>query len=287
MTALDDARDLVRKYAFKESLAKFGQEDAGYIDEKARGWYWDGDRSRMFYEMNADTLATSLHAFIAIDGTSIKDERKAPLGISKMKGLPHLPKSMKWPKGTFFLAQIALDDVKKFDVEDLLPKSGILYFFMAEGDCKVLHFDGKSSELEVREYPEEKPENAEYYLDELLEASARIKFSPQYIFYAGGGDAYDYSPSASIIPKDLRAKLDAALTGFSLSKRDRSTRLFGRPQYWQGEDEDSRAKSKPKPPKNALLFHDEFGDGSIHIWVDRKAAAKRDYAKCWISYSGT
>ncbi len=286
MNALERARNIVTQYKFKD-LSKFGEDDAGFIDEKARGWYWDGDRSRMFYAMDAETLARSLHPILEIDETKIQDERKAKLGISKYKGLPHLPKSMKFPKGSYFVAQIACADVAKHDVESLFPKTGLLYFFMGPGDeCHVVHWDGDPKELEVREYPQDKPQDAEYYLDGFLSSSARLTFSPRYVFYAGGGDVYDYSPSAKLIPKDLRKSLDAALPGFSLTERDSSLRLFGRPHYWQGEDEETR-KTKPKPPKYALLLQDEFGEGTIHFWVDRKAAAKGDYSKCWMTYSGT
>jgi len=283
MNQLEKAREIVRAYAFKD-LAEFGEKE-GFIDEDARGWYWDGDRSRMFFEMDADTLAHAMHTYVEVEGAEISDEKKLKLGTSKLCGLPHLPKSMKWPEGHYFLAQLALADVKPFDAEDLLPDRGMLYFFFAGAeDCSVIHVEDASS-LELRDYPDDKPENAEYYLEKFLERACRVTPKGKYIFYAGG-DAYDYKKSAALVTKDLRAKLDKALPGFSLSNWDADTRLFGRPHFWQGEDEEIR-KGKPKPSKNALLFEDEFGEGHVHFWIERKHAAKRDYSKCWLTYSGT
>ena len=64
------------------------------------------------------------------------------LGDSKFGGKPHLPKDFVWPYFTgtnfdnetksrplAFLAQINLQDAKKFDKDNVLPSEGMLYFF--------------------------------------------------------------------------------------------------------------------------------------------------------------
>ena len=50
-----------------------------------------------------------------------------------MGGLPDLPLSVSWPetggKPLGFLGQLNLSETKPFDKDDLLPASGLLYFF--------------------------------------------------------------------------------------------------------------------------------------------------------------
>lgn len=69
-------------------------------------------------------------------------DKKVKLGESKFGGKPHLPKDFVWPYFTgtnfdnetknrplAFLAQINLQDAKKFDKDNVLPSEGMLYFF--------------------------------------------------------------------------------------------------------------------------------------------------------------
>ena len=52
---------------------------------------------------------------------------------SKIGGKPYLPKDFVWPYyqelPLSFLAQINLEEVKSLDKDNLLPSTGILYFF--------------------------------------------------------------------------------------------------------------------------------------------------------------
>ncbi|MBQ8513705.1 MAG: DUF1963 domain-containing protein [Clostridia bacterium] len=90
-----------------------------------------------FFEMLpaiAKTAVTVDHA---------KPEGEIALGQSKIGGKPHLPADFEWPtyhgmgilddeKATrplSFMAQINLADVKPYDAENVLPESGMLYFF--------------------------------------------------------------------------------------------------------------------------------------------------------------
>lgn len=72
--------------------------------------------------------------------------------MSRMGGDPDLPASLPWPRvngdSLTFVAQVLVDDVKPLDGEGLLPKTGLLSFFVqldAEapdygGQCFVAHF---------------------------------------------------------------------------------------------------------------------------------------------------
>jgi uncharacterized protein YwqG len=63
-----------------------------------------------------------------------------PLGASKFGGAPDVPEDFVWPtwneKPLGFLAQINLEEVAPFDVENQLPKSGLLsfFYFLSNGD---------------------------------------------------------------------------------------------------------------------------------------------------------
>ena len=81
-------------------------------------------------------------------------------GLSKFGGTPDLPKEIDWP--TFegepmaFLSQINLEQLSDYDIESVLPKSGILYFFSTDlSDYPPKHkvLFSKSSEVHKVEFP--------------------------------------------------------------------------------------------------------------------------------------
>jgi uncharacterized protein YwqG len=127
------------------------------------------------------------------------DEDEIEIGTSKVGGKPDLPNSFGWvtetneevevekkflfiskkskrlvTKPLSFIAQINLQEVAKLDNEDLLPKSGILYFFYsAEQEAwgfdikdrnkfKVLYYNGDLSNLQRKDFPEGLGEDAKY-----------------------------------------------------------------------------------------------------------------------------
>jgi uncharacterized protein YwqG len=74
-------------------------------------------------------------------------------GASRFGGEPDLPVGTPWPIGPGydgdeamdFIAQVDLADVARRDVDKLLPKTGLLAFFVSRdySDCKVIHADGE------------------------------------------------------------------------------------------------------------------------------------------------
>lgn len=99
-------------------------------------------------------------------------------GDSKYGGTPDLPATMSWPmykeKPMVFFGQINLSQTRDLDKENLLPKSGILYFFtyfdapeseygaeylfqMEKDRYKVLFFDGDTKNIEKTQFPEGLP----------------------------------------------------------------------------------------------------------------------------------
>jgi len=108
------------------------------------------------------------------------------LGTSRVGGLPDLPVGVRWPrfadahrpktnKGAVdrpfsFLMQINLAEVSRFDLEQLLPKSGFLYFFLSwisqdpteEEKSQVLFVPDPGTALRPTEAPVDLPEDQLY-----------------------------------------------------------------------------------------------------------------------------
>ncbi|RYG75475.1 DUF1963 domain-containing protein [bacterium] len=62
-------------------------------------------------------------------------EEAISVGASKFGGVPDVPEGFEWPQWNEiplgFLAQLNLDEIAPFDTENLLPKSGLLSFFIS------------------------------------------------------------------------------------------------------------------------------------------------------------
>ena len=65
--------------------------------------------------------------------TQTKNDDDIAVGVSKFGGQPDLPDSLVWPSNKngalSFVAQINFAEASKFDIDSLLPKSGMLYLF--------------------------------------------------------------------------------------------------------------------------------------------------------------
>jgi len=65
--------------------------------------------------------------------TTCVDESSLRIGVSKLGGLPDLPAGTVWPEWNglpqSFLAQIHLDEVHSYDMQQILPRRGMLWFF--------------------------------------------------------------------------------------------------------------------------------------------------------------
>lgn len=91
-----------------------------------------------------------------------KTKQNIEIGESKFGGSPHLPTNIEWPKISSdkhysFLLQLNLSRIKIFDSGNLLPETGILYFFFDSDSwdrCKVI-FRGNSNELKISNIPDD------------------------------------------------------------------------------------------------------------------------------------
>ncbi len=133
-----------------------------------------------------DSLAEYLQSILrhAVLLKRKKSAKEPPLGSSKIGGVPHLPEGFAWPyyegetydgvctnRPLSFIAQIDLAAVSSFDRENMLPKSGYLYFFYdmvsqkwgfdpADAGCaRVYYFDVSADQLHETIPPEELEED--------------------------------------------------------------------------------------------------------------------------------
>jgi uncharacterized protein YwqG len=116
-------------------------------------------------EIMAD-MRPSIHLTLRYD----VEEADIPVGASKMGGSPDVPADFEWPTWNdqylSFIAQIRLSDAKPFDLEGLLPETGILYFFyenfqflesnswsQASGPYKTIYVSDETIPLQQMTHP--------------------------------------------------------------------------------------------------------------------------------------
>lgn len=127
------------------------------------------------------------------------DENSIAIGQTKIGGKPDLPPEISWitetnhvettkrkflffknkiqetvTKPLSFIAQINLSETAPFDKENLLPKTGLLYFFYSaeqeawgfdysdKNKFKIIYWDGDFSELKRIDFPNDLPKHACY-----------------------------------------------------------------------------------------------------------------------------
>ncbi|MDF2695717.1 MAG: hypothetical protein K0S65_4100, partial [Labilithrix sp.] len=84
----------------------------------------------------------------------------------------------------------------------------------------------------------------------------------------------------------LQKELQSLLGGAEMITWNPDSHIFGRPQFWQGEDEEDEPRKRKASPK-VLLLQTVLEDASIHLWIDRKALKKGDLKKISETASGT
>ena len=214
-------------------------------------------------EDNWDELKYDLHYYLDYSANSIEDEGRVPLGKSKIWGLPHLPDHIELLPEEFFVAQLNCAEIKPYDILDILPEKGILYFFMADpGDVRYAYFNGSVDLLKARQYSE--PENLPYQLEELMEWSETMDFENngfivlrKLLFEEILGNTFE--ELATKLKKELGEKVkiqdsfDQAGLPFSF--------VFGEPLFWQDETfYDENPSYKP-------LLCVEYAEGNINFFL--------------------
>ena len=99
--------------------------------------------------------------------TTTKEDNDIDVGLSKIGGKPDLPNNFNWPKRDnellTFCAQYNLEEIKAFDVANVLPSSGIIYVFiyidkewpgfLSQKNSYKLIFHEKTNDLVRTDFP--------------------------------------------------------------------------------------------------------------------------------------
>jgi uncharacterized protein YwqG len=235
------------------------------------------------------------------------------LGASKLGGLPDLPDEIEWP--TFnnlplgFIGQINLSEASPFDLEEELPKSGMLYFFYDgqaqswgydpkdRGSSRVLFYDGTTSALKPRKTPDGLPAESDF-----LSQAVQLEAVP-------------ILPGWESIWIDRLAltemERDAYISVLDELKPQAPLHwLLGHPDQVQGDmqlecqlvtngiycgdttgyQDPRRAVLEKAATEWRLLLQVDSDDhsmtwgdvGHIFFWIRRQDLAKRDFSKCWL-----
>ncbi len=118
---------------------------------------------------DVNKMISLIEPYIAID-----DGGKDGTGCSKFGGMPDLPLAYEWPeyngKPMIFYGQLNLSEVPDCEIDNILPKTGILYFFSffknpesefgaeydflkSKAEYKVLFYDGDLDKISNRQFP--------------------------------------------------------------------------------------------------------------------------------------
>ncbi len=85
------------------------------------------------FSERADEIMAQVRPSIHLSPRYAVEDADIPIGASKMGGSPDVPDGFEFPtwndRCLSFIAQIRLADAKPYDLEGLLPPSGMLYFF--------------------------------------------------------------------------------------------------------------------------------------------------------------
>ncbi|MFD2907413.1 YwqG family protein [Flavobacterium ardleyense] len=257
-------------------------------------------------------------------------ENKIDIGQSKIGGKPDLPLNQKWftetnieiiqekklfflnkksekeiTKSLSFLAQINLSEIKNYDTENLLPQSGMLYFFYSSAQSawgfdfkdinkfKVFFYDEDLNNLRRNEFPENLEEDGKF-------KSCELKFESEISLPSCDSEIYE-----RLKEEEMDLIFEEILNEETVNK------LLGHPDIIQNEMElecelvtngiycgDASGYNNPKAKeleKNAkdwqLLFQIDtneeaemmWGDcGRIYFWIKKEDLKNKNFENCWM-----
>ena len=172
------------------------------------------------------------------------NEDEFEMGESKIGGCPHLNEDFIWPtfneKPLAFLGQINLEEINDYDSQNLLPSSGILYFFN-EGGMEVWGFDPKDKggfkviyeknieNLKLTSLPKELE-------DWLIFSPCKLKFKEEKTYDTDPYAIYSKLEAEGIVDKEsFDEELSNIIEEFYGDNLGLNTQLFGYPYLIQGD----------------------------------------------------
>ncbi len=276
---------------------------------------------------------------------TIVDETQLSLGASKIGGLPDLPMGQAWPEvktilsgwesGVLdtafsgrqvyfpfgFIAQFNLAEIAPYDTEQVLPQSGMLYFFLDYAHIfdaeqpdpyrwKVMYYEGDLSALQRMSPPPTLPKDERYRARAL--AFSRELCLPYYFPYEPDTiERLGLTEGEELTEDEYHAywKLQEQLAGNNSQHNLPIHRLLGHAEPIQGDvqleshldhlrangvpvdDPDAEAIKAAAADWRLLLQIDTdddddsliWGDcGRIYYWIQQQALQWREFDKVWL-----
>jgi hypothetical protein len=265
MSRIDDARALLRG----AGLPAIDIDEDTYFDV-ARGI------TRYIQRVDTDVLVASLTTFVELE--------RGGQGRSQRGDVPLLPTDWTMPDGwddlSVFL-QIDLGELAAVDPEARLPPAGMMTVFQDDEDQEIgIHLAAPDAALVARD-------DVPWY--EYENGPERLRLVPRFTCLVNGG-ASDYRWIHRVLPNPVRVDLERIL-GCRMAEWVSYDRLFGRPIYWQGEDEHHDgdpppAQTHPDGPQ-LLLLQQELDDVAVNYWGHAGALKRGDFAGVWCTHSTT
>jgi uncharacterized protein YwqG len=256
---------------------------------------------------HAETLERLLKPAIRI--WHAPSETPAPIGVSKLGGDPDLPPDFIWPEwnGTplGFLAQLRLDELAPYDIENLLPPRGMLYFFYEaeaqpwgiyledEGGWRVFHYTGQVSDLVRTPPPDNIPEYSQF-------REIPIRFELRYMLPFDGEELESLAPDLELSEEEWETYVELANHLAKVEEDQPKHWLLG---YHASIQNAANAEALQKifslswgealerAQELVLLLHldsdltagMEWGDiGTLYFWIHQDDLAARRFDKVWM-----
>ena len=80
-------------------------------------------------KLTTEMIADSLRVYLGARHERITDEEAGPMGVSKVRGRPHLLAGTDWPEGFYFEAQLDLAEIAANGLWPWMPSEGLLTLF--------------------------------------------------------------------------------------------------------------------------------------------------------------
>ena len=243
-----------------------------------------------------DAAIERLLPAIALTATRT-DDAEIAIGASKFGGAPDVATGFEWPLWNelplSFVAQINLDEIAAFDIENKLPDSGLLSFFYDlnedgdwpfgeigdEGGWRVFHFAESLTRIDVPD--EAKDENG----IKTATISCRTVWSiPGYPYWAQWEELEKRTPEEKQKWWDLVRKFDLntrhLMLGNPLQIQPTEPRQEAAAVLARGQSEDWQLLLQMDSDDE---INWTWGDaGAMFYLMHRDDLATREWSKCWL-----
>ncbi len=245
--------------------------------------------------------------------STVPTEKVLEVGTSKIGGEPDLPDEVVWPSMAdvplSFVAQFDLSAVQPYDVDRLLPPTGMLYFFFDANQqiygsdpsdragWKVIYSSVDQSALKRRAFPDELPEEAQF-------TACAVRFSTEVTLPQrpnlldktldwNDKERYAYSDFIAAFPSEAdRKTLHHRLLGHSDDLQDDMHLQAQLVSHGFKDDQSPEAAALVAGATDWILLFQLDSDfnahmqwastGLLYYWITRQDLQARNFDSVWV-----